>query len=214
LRKNGYHIVSVDECTGIQALERLAPTLPQKPGKKICVESDYCRHGTCCLIAGLEIASGEIIHHYIGPTRTEKDLVAYLTAMIDIDPTGKWVFIMDNLNTHIGEGLVRLVADRCAITTELGIKGKIGILKSKVSRQAFLHDSSHRIRMVYTPKHCSWLNQIELWFGRLRRKLLKRGEFASLEALIAKLHEYIANYNRIYAHPYRWTWAGVPLVMA
>lgn len=117
------------------------------------------------------------------------------------------------MNIHKSEGLVQFVAKACNFTDDLGIKGKSGILESQESRMQFLQDPTHRIQFAFTPKHCSWLNQIELWFGTLWRKLLKRGNFDSVESLIAQIKAFIFNYNRIYVHPYRWTWAGTPLKM-
>jgi hypothetical protein len=190
----------------------MAPTLPVRPGKMECVESDYIRHGTCCLIGNFDVATGQILVPTVGPTRTEADFLKHIRYTVETDPDGWWIFILDGLNTHMSEGLVRWVAEICHISEYLGIKGKLGILKSKKTRKAFLQESSHRIRFAYTPNHCSWLNQIELWFGRLRRKLLKRGNFPSVEFLTVQLFAFIQNYNLVYAHPYRWTWAGSPLM--
>lgn len=211
LHNQGIHVISTDECTGIQALERLKPTRPACPGKLRRIESDYIRHGTRCLIGNFEIATGQFVCPTIGMTRTESDFVTHIERTIQIDPKGTWIFITDGLNTHKSESLVRLVANMCAIEDELGIKGKQGILKSMKTRAAFLRNPAHRIRFEFTPTHCSWLNQIELWFGRLRRKLLKRGEFKSGDDLANKIFEFITYYNTNDAHPYRWTWAGTPL---
>ncbi len=90
------------------------------------------------------------------------------------DPQGQWIFIVDQLNTHQSESLVRWVATACQLDLDLGIKGESGILQSMATRAAFLQDPTHRIRFVYTPKHTSWLNQIELWFSILVRRLLNR----------------------------------------
>jgi len=127
------------------------------------------------LIASLEVALAQVIAPTIGPTRTESDFAEHIEAVIATDPQTGWTFIVDQLNTHKSETLVRLVVRHCHLTLALGQKGKSGILSSMESRTAFLTDPSHRIRFVYTPKHTSWLNQIEMWFGILVRKLLKRG---------------------------------------
>ena len=211
VREGGGHVVSTDEKTGIQALQRLHPTLPTRPGLIERVEFEYKRHGTLCLIANFDVVTGQVIVPTIGPTRTEDDFVAHIAGTIELDPDGTWIFVVDQLNTHKSEGLVRLVAERCGITDDLGQKGKSGILKSMKSRKRFLEDRSHRIRFVYTPRHASWLNQVEIWFSILSRRALKRASFDSLEALEKRLKDFIEYFNAVLAKPFRWTYAGKPL---
>ena len=133
-------------------------------------------------------------------------------ALVGTDPQAPWTFICDGLNTHKSEALVRFVAEACGLSEELGKKGKTGILKSMESRADFLHDPSHRIRFVYTPKHSSWMNQIEIWFGIINRKLLKRKSCLSIEELEASIQRFIEQYN-LTAHPFKWTYAGIPLAV-
>lgn len=127
------------------------------------------------------------------------------------DPEAGWIFVMDNLTTHISETLVRYVAKTCEITDELGTKGKKGILKSVATRRAFLTDAGHRIRFVYVPKHTSWLNQIEIWFSILVRRVLKRGNFTSVKNLRDKILAFIEYFNATLAKPFKWTYTGRPL---
>ena len=191
------HTVSVDEMPGIQAIERIANKIPMQPGKPERIEYEYRRHGTLCLIGNWDVVTGQMIAPTIGSTRTEEDLVQHIHATIHTDPTAGWVFVMDNLNVHCSESLVRYVA-RCEGMDEstLGIKGTSGILQSMATRQAFLMERAHRVRFVYTPKHSSWLNQIEIVFGIVHRRAIARGSFASLEALKERLLSFIDYFNR------------------
>jgi len=206
----GGHVVSTDEMTGIQALERAAPTKPMRPGTPELREHAYIRHGTLSLIANLNVATGAVLAPSLGPTRTETDFAAHIAQTLATDPDASWLFITDNLNTHQSEALVRLVADRCGLTEDLGVKGAAGLLQSMTTRAAFLGDPAHRIRFLYTPKHTSWLNQIELWFSILVRRVLKRGNFASLAALEQRIRDFIAYFNQT-ARPFKWTYRGRPL---
>ena len=211
LDEQGTHVVSTDEKTGIQALERLHPTLPTRPGKSERLEFEYVRHGTLCLIANFDVATGKAICPTVGTTRTEQDFAAHIEQTIAADPDASWIFVLDQLNTHKSEALVRLVANYCGIHDDLGAKGKKGILKSMATRKAFLENPSHRIRLVFTPRHASWLNQVEIWFSILARRALKRASFTSLEDLKRRLLAFIDYFNAVLAKPFRWTYAGKPL---
>jgi transposase len=211
--EQGGHVISTDEKTGIQALERAAPTLPIKPGSVERPEYEYLRHGTQCLIANFDVATGEVVAPTIGPSRTEEDFAGHIAQTIATDPAAPWLFIVDQLNIHKSEALVRLVANACGIEEELGEKEKRGILQSMQTRAAFLREVSHRIRFVYTPKHTSWLNQIELWFSILVRRLLKRGNFTSVEHLRECILAFIAYFNKTMAKPFKWTYKGRPLTV-
>ena len=212
LSEEGINTVSTDEKTGIQALERAAQDKPMKPGKVRRMEYEYIRHGTQALIASFDVATGEVIKGSVVNERSEKEFTAHIVEVISTDPKAGWVFVSDQLNTHKSESLVRLVASECQIKEELGSKGKTGVLKNKKTRAEFLTDESHRIRFVYTPKHASWLNQIEIWFGILVRRLLKRGSFKSVEELRDRILAFIAYFNATMAKPFKWTYKGRPLV--
>jgi transposase len=203
--------MSTDEMTGIQALERKHPSLPMRPGRVERREFEYIRHGTQTLIANFEVAKGQIVAPSIGPTRTEADFAAHIAKTIATDPLAEWVFLVDQLNTHQSEALVRLVAEQCQIESDLGEKEERGILKSMATRAAFLSDPPHRVRFLYTPKHSSWLNQIEIWFSILVRRLLKRASFRSTEELGERILAFIDYFNRTMAKPFRWTYTGRPL---
>lgn len=147
----------------------------------------------------------------IGVSRTENDFVEHIRKTLATAPEAEWIFVLDQLNTHVSEGLVRRVAEECGIKTELGMKGESGILESMESRRTFLSDPTHRIRFVYTPKHCSWMNQIEIWFSTLARRLLRRSSFASLDDLMERIRRFIDYFNETLAKPFRWTFTGIPL---
>lgn len=213
LHAQGIHVISVDEKTGIQALERIHPTRPMAPGKPEAVEFEYERHGTQALIANFEVATGKIVCPSVGDTRTEADFTAHILNTLATDPQAHWIFVCDQLNIHKSATLVSAIAQQCGLDTDLGEKGKAGILQSMTSRAAFLQDESHRIRFVYTPKHCSWLNQVEMWFGILTRRLLKRGQFKSTADLKQALLDFIAFFNETLAKPFRWTYIGKPLLV-
>jgi transposase len=198
--------------TGVQALERKYPGLPLRPGKVERREFEYLRHGTLTFILNFDVVRGEVVAPSVGPTRTETDYQAHIERTVASDPqaTG-WHFVVDNLNTHMSASLVRYVARECGIASDLGEVAKRGILQSMQSRAAFLSDPTHKIVFHYTPKHASWLNQIEIWLSILVRKLLRRGNFTSLEDLKAKVLAFIEYYNRTMARPFRWTYTGQPL---
>src|SRR4051794_7185991 len=119
LAAQGVHLVSTDEMTGIQALERAAPTIPLQPGRVEHREFEYIRHGTLCLIANFQVATGQIVAPTLGPTRTEDDFVAHVRQTVACDPAAEWIFIVDQLNTHQSAGLVALVAELCRLEMDL-----------------------------------------------------------------------------------------------
>lgn len=206
------HTVSVDEMPGIQALERIATTIPMQPGQPMRIEYEYKRHGTLCLIGNWHVVLGQMIAPTIRETRTEEDFAWHIHHTIQTDPEAGWVFVADNLNIHCSESLVRSVARLEGIDESiLGKKGKSGILKSVATRQAFLSDLSHRIRFVFLPKHTSWLNQIEIVFGIVGRRAVRHGNFSSVAALKQRLLDFIDYFNRTFAKPFRWTYTGRPL---
>ena len=193
--------------TGIQALERKYPDKPVCPGIPALHEFEYIRHGTISLVAFLRVADGRIQTPYLNSTRNEEYFCNAVRQLIAEDTDKNYIIICDGLNTHKSEGLVRLVAQKCFITVDLGIKGKKGILESMKSRESFLMDENHRIRFVYTPKHSSWVNQIEIWFGIINRKLLKKGSYKTVEEMAQSILKFIKQYN-LTANAFNWKYAG------
>lgn len=216
--ERGERTISNDEMTGVQALERIYPDLPMEEaspetpkGRVVYREFEYKRYGTLSLFINFDVATGKAIFPSYGPTRNEADMAAHIQKLIESDLTAtKWHIVVDNLNTHQSESLVRLIAKMEGIDEgSLGIKEKSGILKSMKTRAAFLHDPSHKVTFYYTPIHASWMNQVEIFLSILVRKLLKRGNFSSVNDLRDKILEFLEYYNRTMANPFKWTYTGI-----
>ncbi len=209
--KQDARTISLDELTGVQALERKHPDLPMQPTHVLRREFEYIRYGRLSWFINFDVVTGQVIEPSWGPTRTEEDALAHIQRLIASDPKArKWHFMLDNLNIHQSEALVRWVAEREGIAAEaLGVKGKSCILQSMESRAAFLHDSTHQVVFYYTPKHASWMNQVEIWLSILVRKLPKRGNFRSLDDLRDQILAFIAYYNATMAKPIKWMYTGL-----
>lgn len=197
-----------DEKTGVQALSTIK-TSAMKPGVTKRIDPEYTRNGTTCLIAARDVGTGKIIEYTQGQTRNEKDFLDHTKNIVQINPDIEHIIICDQLNTHKSASLVKWIAIEHGINPEsLGIKGKEGILKSLKTRMLFLEDKTHRIRFLYTPKHCSWMNQIENWFGVLQRKVINHGQFLSVDQLENNIAAFITYYNQFLARPVDWKFKG------
>jgi len=210
LAAEGVYVYSVDEKMGIGAREHINEKHPMKPGVSERIDPEYKRCGVSGIITSLNVATGEIVKPLVQPKRTELDFLAHIESVIRPNDSNKHIFIVDRLNTHMSASLVKMVAefegmDLC----DLGEKGKYGILKNKKTRHEFLMNEDHQIQFMYTPKHCSWLNQIECWFSIIARCLLnKRSSFKSVAMLENKIHRFINYYNEFLKKPFDWNNSG------
>jgi transposase len=206
LRQQGELLICTDEKTGMQILERKYPTQLARPGHPEKREHEYIRHGTRALIASFVVPTGELIWD-LGLTRTSDDFAAHLLHVLDhCRDWPRLTWVMDNLNTHWSLQACEVLAavnDRPFYLRDL---------KTGQQRRKFLSDPDYAHRFVFTPKHGSWLNQVELWFSVLARRFLQRGDFASAEQFEERLRRFVEEYNERHAHPYRWTYTGEPLV--
>ena len=212
LAKAGERVISTDEMTGVQALERTHPGLPLAPGKVARREFEYIRHGTATFLLNFDVASGHVIAPTCGTTRTEADFLAHVQRTVATDPqAGRWHWVCDNLNIHLSQSLVRWIAERDALPIDLGVFGESGILHNMKTRAAFLCDPSHSVVFHYTPKHASWMNQIEIWLSILMRKVIRRGNFSSIADVQSKVLAFIEYFNNTMAKPFAWTFKGKAL---
>lgn len=207
---HGERTVSMDEMTGVQAFQRKHPDVPLLSGHVLRRAFESIRHGTLSWFFNLDVATGQVIEPSWGPTRGEHDCCAHLQRLRESAPeTTRWHLMMDNVNTHCSESLVRWVADLEGLEPEtLGVKDTRGILRSMASRAAFVHDPTHRVVLYYTPKHASWMKQVEIWLSILARTLLKRGNCISRDDLRDQILAFLAYYHRTMAKPITWTYTG------
>jgi transposase len=180
----GSTVLCVDEKTGMQALGRKHPTRLPEPCRDGRLEYEYIRRGTRALIAAFNPHTGKVFGH-VRPRRRAVDLVEFMEALARRHPTGDVHIIWDNLNIHFD-----------------GLDGRWSRFNARHGRRFHFH---------YTPIHASWVNQVELFFGILHRRLLRHGVYASVTALEDAVSGFLAHWNRHEAHPFSWTFKGYPL---
>jgi hypothetical protein len=204
--RQGELLICTDEKCGMQILQREHPTRLARPGHPEQREHNYLRHGTRTLIASFVVATGAVLWD-LGQTRTNVDFAHHVRHVLghvrDYDAT---TWILDNLNSHWSLAL-------CAVLAAAnGRPYHPRALRTGKQRRAFLTDLDYPHYVVYTPRHGSWRNQVELWFSVLARRFLQRGDFGSAEEFERRFTAYMRDYNESQAHPYRWTYTGQPLV--
>ena len=206
LYQRGELVICVDEKTGIQALERARPTTAGKPGQDERRDYEYIRHGTLCLTGSRIVATGQVIGT-VTERRKTWDFVRHIRDVVESFPEAtKFHWVMDNLNTHWTFELCQYLGKLSDVWDDRPS------LSTGANRRAFLTDPSHKHVVHFTPKHGSWMNQIEIWFGVLSRQILRRGEFRSITELTDRIQDFIDYYNRHLAFPYEWTYTGKPMV--
>lgn len=173
-------------------------------------EHEYIRHGTQNLLASMDVASGQVAGDLLD-FRGNEDFLNFIKKRVLTDPKSQWIFIVDQLNTHKSADLVKWVSKECGIKEDLGVERKRGIIQSMKTRAEFLSNETHRIRFTYTPKHCSWMNQIEIWFSIISKKLLKRLNCTSIDVLKNRVLGFISYFNERMAKPFKWTYEGKAL---
>lgn len=192
-----------DECTGLQALERVAPELKTDNG--IRIEFEYKRHGTTDLCGILNCKTGCVFGKCIDNHCTDT-LAAILEEHVELqppDPT-KLHYICDNLAGHSTELFCRKVAKLCDVDYPQD-------LETKEKRRQWLQSDEKRIVFHFVPYHGSWLNMIEICFGILQSKSLKGKSFGSRDELVATISEFLKTWNQHFAHPFNWVYRGTGL---
>jgi hypothetical protein len=206
--EHGRVVICTDEKTGMQILQRKYPPQPIAPGQPEKREHEDIRHGVRAFMASFVVATGQVVWN-LGQTRTSAACATHLAHVAQQLPEmQRYDWVVDNLNTHWSLDVCRLVAQWC------GVPFVAKALRRGAQRRAFLSDSTHKHVCHLTPKHGSWLNQVELWLSVLARRFLKRGDFASAHDFAMRLSDYLEIYNTHHAHPYCWTYTGQPLVRA
>jgi hypothetical protein len=194
------HLFCFDECTGVQALERLTPDLPPTIGYPLAREFQYRRHGTTDIMAFLKPSSGDVFCRCTENHNTQT-LSRLFTEHVKLQPEHAFLhYICDNLNTHFHDDFCATVAELSGITYTP--------LKTGVERRQWLQSEDKRITIHFVPFHGSWLNMVEIWFGILAGKCLKDGSFESLQALVHSIDDFAYTWSEHLAHPFSWTYRG------
>jgi transposase len=174
----GDTVLCIDEKTGMQALEHKHPFKQPVQGKAGRREFEYVRHGTRTLFAAFNPHTGHVVGE-CSVRRKAVDLMRFMERVAEHYPTGNVTIVWDNLNIHHGPVW-----------------------------EAFSRRHGGRFRFLYTPLHASWVNQVEIWFSILGRRVLKHGSFPTAADLVRAVDGFVVHWNKHEAHPFRWTFRG------
>lgn len=185
-RPSGEPVLSIDEKSGMQALSRSRELQAPAPGRSGRFEFEYRRNGTRCLFACFNVGTGHVLGR-VTPSRKRPDFFSFMDLVARRYRQPRVHVILDNLNTHKDTHVGPFLTE-------------------------WNHRQGNRFVFHYTPTHGSWLNQVELWFAIVTRRVLRHGNFRSVDALVEAIEGFIARWNDTEAHPFRWTYRGLPLV--
>lgn len=194
------YLFCLDECTGLQALERIAPTLPADGKKPAYQEPEYKRHGTVSLLSVLWVSTGRVFTECIDDHTSATVIGATRKHAMLFDKSAELHYICDNYSSHSTEEFCAGIADLCGVT--------LPVLKTVEQRRQWLESTDKRIVFHFLPTHGSWLNLIEIWFGILQQKALKHESFCSTDELCERIMDFTDTWCSHLAHPFNWTYTG------
>ena len=194
------YLFCLDECTGVQALQRVAPPLPVLPGLPTYHEPEYIRHGAVSFLSVLHVPKGHVLTQCI-PDHTSPTILSCLKIHASQFPqSAELHYILDNYSSHSTPVFCQGVAELCKV--------QLPTLKSVAGRREWLQSSHKRIIFHFLPTHGSWLNLIEIWFGILTQKAIKDESFPSTDALCTRILDFTDTWDLHFAHPFEWTYTG------
>ena len=194
------YLFCLDECTGLQALERKAPRLPAQNGHPQCLEPEYVRHGTVSIVSILRVSTGRVFTDCI-PDHTSSTIISSVkNHALQYDKSSELHYICDNYSSHSTEQFCQGIADLCGIDAPK--------LKTVQDRRQWLESAKKRIIFHFLPTHGSWLNLVEIWFGILQQKALKNESFLSTTDLENRIMAYTGTWNTDFSHPFKFSYTG------
>jgi hypothetical protein len=194
------YLFCLDECTGVQALERVAPLLPAVPGHPAYHEPEYIRHGAVSVLSILHVSTGQVFSECIANHTAKTILSSLRKHVLKFKKADQLHYICDNYSSHSTEDFCRGIARLCKVS--------LPPVKTLARRKEWLQSADKKIVFHFLPTHGSWLNMIEIWFGILQRKAIKDSNFPSQKALRDRIVDFTDTWNSHFAHPFNWTYDG------